>query len=509
MTDQHRADHTGFGGSAVVATPNLDRLASEGVVFDQAYVANPLCQPNRSSILTGRYPSVHGTRHNGIALDWRANTFVKRLRASGYVTALIGKSHFQNFEVHPDLAREAFDFTLDEQAVLNELPEGWDSYESLARHRAGAVEYPDDYYGFAHVEIASDHGDRVVGDYLRWLEGKGVDWRGEWFAENAAIVSPTWDQIRKPALGEELYPTTWVTERTIDLIENQADEASPWFIQCSYPDPHHPFTPPGKYYDMYSPGDVELPSTFLDDHASSMPHFRRIVGERGNLNGSVMLQSPNEAQLRAATAAQFGAISMIDDGVGRVLAGLERTGQADNTVVIFTSDHGDMMGDHGLLLKMFAHYDGCIRVPLIIKEPGVTPARSDALNNSLDVPSTILDLCDVDGYHGMQGLSLKPILDDPTVELRDHLLIEEDQIRDPLQAGVQPRMRSVVTKEARVTRYQNLEQAELYDRGDDPDELVNLWDDARGSSLRRDMSDLLIETMIACANPSYRPDFLA
>ena len=255
--------------------------------------------------------------------------------------------------------------------------------------------------------------------------------------------------------------------------------------------------------------DMDIPVTFNDPHTASAPHLQRLMEVRGQLDESPKLKSLNEDQFRHACAAQFGAITMVDDGIAKVLASLEASGQADNTVVIFTSDHGDMFGDHGLILKMFAHYDGCIRVPFTISGPGIDAGKSNSLICSLDLGDTILDLCDVDGYYGSQGKSLVPVLDDPTIELRDDILIEEDQIRDGLNAGVQPRMRTLITKDARITRYQNLDRHDLYDLDNDPDECENKWLDSDATSLRREMSDRLTESMIAHASPSFRPTYIA
>ena len=148
-------------------------------------------------------------------------------------------------------------------------------------------------------------------------------------------------------------------------------------------------------------------------------------------------------------------------------------------------------------------------MPFTISGPGITAGTSDSLCNTLDLGETILDLCGVESYWGSQGLSLRPVLDDPTVELRDELLIEEDQIRDGINAGVQPRMRTLLTKDARLTRYQNLDRHDLYDLGNDPDELENRWDDAASRDLRQEMGERLTELMIAAASPSYRPTYIA
>ncbi len=511
VTDQHRPDHVGFGGNPVVQTPSLDSLAAESMRFTNAFVANPLCQPNRCSMLTMRYPSVHGTRHNGIALDWDANTFVRRLRSTGYRTGLVGKGHFQNFELFPDIARKQFDFSLDEQARLSGLPgtNNWDSHESIERNLVEHVIFPDDYYGFDHVEILSNHGDKVTGHYVGWLRDKGYNWHDIAGLENAEWVLEGWGEVRKPKAPPELYPTTFVAERSVDWIKSRSADEDPWFLQCSFPDPHHPFTPPGHYADMYDPADVVLPETFNDPHRKSAAHIKRIVGQRGNMNDTPMLQAPNEHQLRHALAFEYGAISMIDDAVADVLAALKASGQSEDTIVIFTSDHGDMFGDHGLILKMFTHYDGVLRVPFTISGPGITPGESGALCNTLDLGETILDLCEVESYYGSQGLSLAPNIADPSLEGRQELLIEEDQIRDGLNAGVQPRMRTLVTKDARITRYQNLDHHDLYDRAKDPDELENRWADSGSVELRREMGERLTEHMIAAADPGYRPNYIA
>ena len=509
MTDQHRPDHLGFGGNDIIETPALDALAARSKVFTSAFVATPMCQPNRCSILTMRYPSVHGTRHNGIALDWRANTFVRCLRRDGYRTGLVGKGHFQNFGLAPQAAAREFDFSLTEQAVDQELPDGWDTYEIIARHLDEDVEFPDDYYGFDHVEIVSDHGDQCTGHYVGWLRDKGHNWSDIAGGDNARWVYEGWTEVRQPALPPELYPTTYVAERSIDWIRARARDQGPWFLQCSFPDPHHPFTPPGRYAEMYDPADMALPATFNDPHTASAEHIRRVVAARGRLHWGPNIQAPNEDQLRHAMAMEYGAITMIDDAVAEVLASLEDTGQADNTIVIFTSDHGDMFGDHGLILKMLSHYDGTIRVPFTVAGPGIESGEAHGLVNSLDLGETILALCGVDSFWGSQGVSLTPMLEDPQAEVRDILLIEEDQIRDGIGAGCQPRIRTALTKDARLTRYRMVKHNDLYDLANDPHELENRWADRGSRALRAEMDERLTELLFANADPARRPIYLA
>lgn len=149
MTDQHRPDHTGFGGNAVVRTPHLDRLAREGTVFDKAYVSNPICMPNRATVLTGRMPSVHGTRINGIPLDWDVETFLRVLRRDGYRTGHVGKAHFQVIGRRKDEADRLRDHSRAGSARRH--PEGSDAqeeWELFERHQQEYVRLPDDYYGY-------------------------------------------------------------------------------------------------------------------------------------------------------------------------------------------------------------------------------------------------------------------------------------------------------------------------------------------------------------------------
>ena len=189
MTDQHRPDLTGFGGNSVVQTPNLDALARSAMQFNHAYVANPICMPNRSSIFTGRMPSLHGTRYNGIALDPRTRTFPRSLRDAGYRTAHIGKCHLQNMGSSPEQLERALPGGPKSDARMEELPVGWDHYELVARHARELVEMPNDYYGFEHVDLSVGHSDGCTGHYEHWAKDCGFDVAQLRGAANALAVS--------------------------------------------------------------------------------------------------------------------------------------------------------------------------------------------------------------------------------------------------------------------------------------------------------------------------------
>ena len=216
-----------------------------------------------------------------------------------------------------------------------------------------------------------------------------------------------------------------------------------------------------------------LPPTFEDPGEGWPPHLKFLRDLQPDDHDFVRPWGPTPEQARAALAATYGMIEFVDDGVGRILATLDRLDLTDDTIVIFTSDHGDMMGDHGLILKGVMHFQGCLRVPLTIHVPGNEPGRTDSLASSLDLAQTILDLCEVDAYQGVQGHSLRPVLEDPTTSVRETVLIEDDF--PPVEGGqLMPlKARTVISDLGRYTRYSNRFE-QLFDLAVDPDELVDL-----------------------------------
>jgi arylsulfatase A-like enzyme len=300
-----------------------------------------------------------------------------------------------------------------------------------------------------------------------------------------------------------------VAQRAAEYIERTAGSDEPFFLHCSWPDPHHPFTPPGRYFDMYDPDRIPLPASWHDDHADSPPHYRRMLSFRGSQRFLMNPFSPTEEQYREAASKEYGLIAMIDDGVGEILAALERTGKAANTIVIFTSDHGDMFGDHSVMLKAGMHYEGCTRVPLLIASPGRPAAACHSLVSSLDLAQTILELAGTPEYHGMQGTSLVPLLDDPTAQVRECVLVEEDEMFDMAGVGQPLRMRTLITEQARLSITQGSDHGELFDLERDPLELANLYAKPEGKALRADMSERLSQQLMTYADESPRPTAMA
>jgi arylsulfatase A-like enzyme len=376
------------------------------------------------------------------------------------------------------------------------------------------LDYP--YYGFETVDLAIQHSDEVEGHYTRWLRQRHPDpdtLRGPQNAlsNDGANLPQAW-RTRMP---EELYPTSYVAERTIARIEELSkDRDQPFFLQCSFPDPHHPFTPPGRYWDMYRAGDVPLPAAWHVDPNNLPPHVRQLFTERDNgtaKKDTPMLFACSEAEVRPLIALTYGMITMIDDAVSRILAALERSGRADDTVVIFTSDHGDLMGDHQLMLKGPVHYEGVIRVPFIWRDTADRPLRGrrDGFAATIDLPSTILDRAGVEPFNGMLGISQLPVICGATQSLRDAVLIEEEGQRVYMGFASRIRMRTLITRRHRLSLYDGVDWAELYDRAADPHEICNLWDTPAAAAVQSDMLERLAREMLAWSETSPAPSGLA
>jgi len=509
-TDQQRADHLGCYDNAILRTPHIDGLAARGRTFDRFYVASGVCMANRASIMTGRHPSVHGVRCNGVPLDRDAVTFVDLLRADGYRTILTGKCHLQNMT---DMEPEAFTPT---PAVSKRLPPPelsealrgrWDNgaydaerkefWRSDPEHR---ISVP--YYGFDHVDFCSFHGDLVEGDYYRWLSEQ-VDDPEALRGEANALPDPRYHltQAYHTAVPEELYPTSWIADRAIAQLEAAAQNDAPFFLHCSFTDPHHPFTPPGRYWEMYDPDEIILPHSASQPREEQFEPVRILRGERDENRArinSTVAYAATERELREATALTYGMITMIDDAIGRILTRLAQLGLAENTVVIFTSDHGDFMGDHGLLLKSALHYSSLIRVPCIWAEPGAAApgTRTSGLWSSMDLGATILDRAGLAPSYGSQGASFASALNDPEAQGRPWLLIEEDGHAPTFGMNMPVRTRTAITERYRLTIYDQKGWGELYDLESDAEEMQNLYDLPNAAPIRYAMFEILSRALM-------------
>ena len=522
VTDQHRADHLGCYGNPIVRTPNIDALAQSGWRFDRTYVTNPVCMPNRGSMMTGRMPSSHGVRGNGIPLPLNSVTFADLLSEFGYRTALVGKSHLQNMEdtpallppvqtppgsrtsaVYPEARREDFDSEPYRQ-----------EYRSSWVNPAHRVTLP--YYGFQEVILCNHHADECYGDWLRWLQKNHPEMADkigrEHGTRDSRYVAP---QAWRTHLNEFQYPTHYIAQQTCDWLSQHAQDnpGQPFALMCSFPDPHHPWTPPGRYWDMYDPKDMPVPETALAE-AHKERHVAWLWEERAS--GKANTESPrmfasNPREIREILALTYGMITNIDDRIGMIMETLKESGLDKNTVVIFTADHGDLMGDHGAMLKGPLHYQGLLRVPFIWREPQAVPrgeVRQD-LASSLDLAPSILRRANINPPNGVQGRALFSESGKPQESKRSAVLVEENNQRAYLGFETPVRVRTLISDTHRLSMFQDGEWGELYDLKNDPLEKRNLWDDPGSQQLKATLIADLVQLLIAHADTSPRPTRLA
>ena len=493
VTDQQRADHWGGGGNPVIRTPNLDRLAAEGLTFDRAYVANPLCMPARATLFTGLTPRAHTVRTNGIPLPYATPTMTEALRAAGYRTHGIGKIHLRPFGI-PNGTEPA---ELDPADFPESLPM-WLS------NRVTAL--PSPYYGLENVEFVGGHGHWVWGDYVRFLRAAHPEGERLLSREAGLPAKSGAEQAWISAIPDELHNSTWIGERAAAFLRAQAGRPEPFFLWCSFPDPHHPYCPPRPWAGMYDPAGVPMPARREGELDSLPPHFRRTFEQGLRLSGRMAPTRIADDQLRDILALTYGMISLVDREVGRVLQALDETGLRESTVVVFMSDHGDMMGDHWMLNKGPFHFDGLLRLPFVWSWPRRSSrgARAAALASQLDFAPTILDLAGLPIPEGpaprqpeaplvpapWPGRSLVPILTGAAPAVRNAVVIENDE--DYL--GL--RLRTLVTETHQLTLYGGQEYGEMFDLREDPSQLHNLWACPSHRPLREQLSQQLLHALV-------------
>lgn len=514
ITDQQRADHLSCMGNKVLRTPNIDALAARGRRYENFYVSIPICMPNRATLFTGRMPSLHGAHCNGAPLSLSANTMTELMRQAGYHTELVGKSHLQNMTGRPammpkksctKLLQASPDFS---EARIGQWSDGsYDQEDSVVWEQKPDHNVSLPYYGFEKADISTMHGDVVGASWRRWAKAKEPDLENLIGPRNAE-PDPRYStpQAYRTRLPEELYPTSYVVERTIESIDALKDEPEkPFFLVSSFPDPHHPFTPPGKYWDMYDPDQIETPVSLTSNGVYATPALEQMHKERAEGIANTLGTLPyavNEREARESIALTYGMIAMIDDGIGKIIAKLEASGLAEDTIVIFMSDHGDFMGDHGLMLKAALHYQGLVRVPFIWSEPRMNKPgeATDALHSTVDIARTILHRAGIAPYFGMQGTDLAESIGDPNAAGAEAVLIEEDG-HEPAMGFEKPvRVRSVITKQNRLSIYEGVEWGELYDLQEDPHEMVNLFEDPDKAGLKHELFEQLSRQMMSHAD---------
>ncbi|HUU29651.1 MAG TPA: arylsulfatase [archaeon] len=376
MCDQLRADCVGCFGNPVIRTPNLDKIAAGGVRFTRAYTSTPSCTPARSGLLTGLSPWNHGMLGYGRVARYYPHELPAEISRAGYYTFGIGKMHW-----FPQKSLHGFHATLVDES--------------------GRVESP----GF-------------VSDYRKW------------FKEQAPDLDPDttglgWNDYRsKPyALPEELHPTCWTGGTAVEFIENYKGN-EPFMLKVSFARPHSPYDPPARFWEAYD--ESTMPAPVVGAWAE---RYEPVTEEFGN---DIWHGKLDPATVRRSRRGYYGSVSFIDQQIGMILAALERRKILDNTLIVFFTDHGDMLGDHNLWRKTYA-YEGSARVPLILRWPrtwGMDDRRGGERAEPVelrDILPTLLDAAGAPGIAGLDGRSLLELVRGENRSWREVLDLEHDR----------------------------------------------------------------------------------
>jgi arylsulfatase A-like enzyme len=444
-----------------VRTPCLDRLAAEGTLFTRAYTVNPTCTPTRATLVTGNYPSQHGAYSLGTKLMEDHPTLGGLLSAEGMRTALVGKAHFQ-----PLRGTEEYP-SLESYPIMQDL-DFWRGFHGP-------------FYGFDHVELARNHTDEAhVGQhYALWMEEKGLDnWR-DYFRPPTGNND---QQRRKWLIPEEFHYGTWIAERSCALMEQYAEAGEPFFLYASFFDPHPAYLVPEPWDTMYDPARLTVPRLVPGEHDRNPPHFQMTQQERPDYSpwrvtgqGLHGFHSHlhSEEELAEDIACYYGMTSLMDRQIGRIVDTLDALGLAGDTLVVFSTDHGHFIGQHGLIAKGAFHYEDMIRVPFIVRQPSCVPAgrRSEALQSWVDLAPTFLATQGMDAPWWMTGRDQSAVWRGEAESARDHVLVENRHEPDTIHC------KSYVDKRYKLTVYYERPYGELFDLDEDPNELNNLWDE--------------------------------
>ncbi|MDT8390745.1 MAG: sulfatase-like hydrolase/transferase [Lentisphaeria bacterium] len=499
-SDQHHYSLVGYNNPKI-KTPNLDRLAAQGMIFERAYCPNPTCTPSRASIITGTYPSQHGAWALGTKLPEDAHTVGDDFRAAGYRTALVGKGHFQ-----PIVGTEEFP-SVESREMLDNL-DYW-------RQRT------EPYYGFEEYELNRDHGNGNAGQhYAIWLEESGhpavagsngiqrqaissesqgsdlpekatklqglTNWR-DYFGNDDAVRDSVW------SLPEEFHYSTWIAERANARLEEYKRNGDNFFLWVSHPDPHGPHVVPERWAKMYDPAMIDVPTVTEGEHDKNPYHFQitqqvkpdrsMYVEEGGSDCHGIHSHLSKHTNAAEKVAILYAQVSMLDHYIGKTLDKLDELGLAEDTLVVFTADHGDFFGQHGLRGKGAFHYEDMIKLPFVARLPGVTEAgaRTDALLSLVDLAPTFLDVAGLPIPRAMTGRSQRPVLEGSAAAVRDHIMVENHHQPTTLH------LKTYVNARYKLTVYYNQTYGELFDLEADRGEVNNLWDDPASQALKQDL----------------------
>jgi arylsulfatase A-like enzyme len=444
LTDQQRKDSLGCYGNPVCETPNLDRLAAEGIRFERNYVANPICMPNRLSLFTGKNIRGHGLWTNGLLIP-ECQTLPGYFKDHGYQTANIGKIHFTPY------GGEGGNF---------ESTHFW-------RNQKNDFEWNGPYWGFEHVELTLGHTEPLA-HYGKWFHENGGD-------NEMMKIQPVLGAMQSGTtnIPERLHDSSFVAERASHFLKNGRDPEKPFFMVASFPDPHHPFNPPAETAAKYQPDKVVMPVGDKEDLASRPEHYHQHLQgawSRAGITPAGHPEGVSESHTRELISHTYAMVDLIDQNIGKILATLESEGLKDDTIVIFTSDHGELLGDHGLWFKGPFFYEGLLNTPLIISCPDkFKPGVSNTLFSDIDLAPTLCDWAELPPLPYMNGKFQMPHLIDRETEIRDRCLVEYRNGNGENDCS----SKALITKDFKYVKYQTGEE-ELTDLNQDPSEKTNL-----------------------------------
>ncbi|WP_211748078.1 sulfatase-like hydrolase/transferase [Paenibacillus sp. Marseille-Q4541] len=465
-TDQMRADAIGAENESV-RTPVLDSLAAEGTVVSSAYCASPVCTPSRASIFTGRYPHAHGAWNIGVSLDENEITLCDHLKRSDYRSVGVGKMHFRP-QCKTGFSMEPEDVDI--------------------RDRGRAADGT--YYGFDEYHISEDN---LVGDYLRWLREQDSAVANRFDLDRYRSEDAEQD-VWESDMPAELHQTYWMAEKSIDVIRSH-DYDQPLFLWTSFVDPHHPFNPPKAYTELYA--DIEMKGPLVpQDELPFRPEHLLHQGARGYWPGGGEQHDSGESHIRRVIRNYYAMITFIDEQIGRIMDAWKEKGVYDNVLVVFTSDHGELLGDHGLMYKGPWFFEGLTRIPMIIRGPGIAKGqRTDALMEHVDIVPTLLDAIGQVRPYGIQGVSQLGMLSGQKQHIRESAMTEYDA-----------HDRGIMAKCLRTNRYKLVVFAgetygELFDLHLDPEERRNLYFEEAASRVKQNLMEMLVQRMIQDQDP--------